>query len=192
MRAAWRLAISSLSQRPSRSVLLLLVVALSAALVCGVATAMASVTESLRSRMVGAVGTADLKIVTPASAKPLDEEVLAKVRRWPEVKAAEGRLRAAAALRAVRPVWNAGDEAKSDGSNPSSLGRFVAPSPPPTLHVRAFLKPIPPSCRACLFRPFRVRPPRLLRRLHSARRRASTPRPFCPRACGPRCGRVSP
>ena len=70
MRAAWRLAISSLSQRPSRSVLLLLVVALSAALVCGVATAMASVTESLRSRMVGAVGTADLKIVTPASAKP--------------------------------------------------------------------------------------------------------------------------
>ena len=136
MRAAWRLAISSLSQRPSRSVLLLLVVALSAALVCGVATAMASVTESLRSRMVGAVGTADLKIVTPASAKPLDEEVLAKVRRWPEVKAAEGRLRAAAALRAVRPVWNAGDEAKSDGSNPSSLGRSSPSSLPRT--IRSF------------------------------------------------------
>ncbi|MBY0112688.1 MAG: FtsX-like permease family protein [Phycisphaerales bacterium] len=105
MRAAWRLAISSLSQRPSRSILLLLVVALSAALVCGVATAMASVTESLRARMIGAVGTADLKIVSPASAKPLDDALLATIRRWQEVDTAEGRLRAAAALRAVRPTW---------------------------------------------------------------------------------------
>ncbi|HEX8877396.1 MAG TPA: FtsX-like permease family protein [Phycisphaerales bacterium] len=123
MRAAWRLAISSLWQRTSRSILLLLVVALSAALVCGVATAMSSVTETLRARMVGAVGTADLKIVTPASAKPLDDALLTTIRRWPEVEAAEGRLRAAAALRAVRPTWQT---PKSDDAAPTpSLSRTV-------------------------------------------------------------------
>lgn len=115
MRAPWRLAISSLSQRPSRSVLLLLVVALSAALVCAVATAMASVTESLRSRMVGAVGAADLKITVPGSAKPLEEELIARVRRWSEVEEVSGRLRAASAIRVVRPTWTPSNASQENG-----------------------------------------------------------------------------
>ncbi len=105
MRAPWRLAISSLWQRPSRSVLLLLVIALSAALVCAVATAMASVTQSIRSRMVGAVGSADLQAITPGSSRALDSAFLASIAAWPETAATSGRLRAAAALRTVRPTW---------------------------------------------------------------------------------------
>lgn len=105
MRAPWRLAISSLWQRRSRSILLLLVVALSAALVCAVATAMASVTESLRTRMIGVVGASDLQITGAGSAKHLDAALLDSVRDWPEVDKASGRLRAAAALRVVRPMW---------------------------------------------------------------------------------------
>ncbi|MBS0188768.1 MAG: ABC transporter permease [Planctomycetes bacterium] len=113
MRAPWRLAISSLSQRRSRSILLLLVVALSAALVCAVATAMASVTESVRARMVGAVGSADLQIVSPGGSKRLDGGLIRSIERWPEVQSVSGRLRAAAALRAVRPVWR---ETERDGA----------------------------------------------------------------------------
>lgn len=105
MRAAWRLAISSLSQRPSRSVLLLLVVAMSATLVCAVATAMASVTQSLRTRMVSFVGSADLQVVVPGASRPIDETVRRAVAAWPEVSDVSGRVRAAAALRSVRPTW---------------------------------------------------------------------------------------
>ncbi|MBX3388665.1 MAG: ABC transporter permease [Phycisphaeraceae bacterium] len=110
MRAPWRLAISSLWQRRSRSILLLLVVALSAALVCAVATAMASVTESLRSRMIGVVGGSDLQISGAGSAKRLDSVLLDSVRGWIEVDEASGRLRAAAALRIVRPTWLEADK----------------------------------------------------------------------------------
>ncbi|MBX3379485.1 MAG: FtsX-like permease family protein [Phycisphaeraceae bacterium] len=105
MRAPWRLAISSLWQRRSRSILLLFVVALSAALVCAVATAMASVTGSLRSRMLSAVGAADLQLISPGSAKRIDATLLETIALWPETESVSGRLRAAAALRVVRPAW---------------------------------------------------------------------------------------
>ncbi|MGH7244194.1 MAG: ABC transporter permease [Phycisphaerales bacterium] len=105
MKAPWRLAISSLWQRRSRSVLLLLVVALSAALVCAVATAMQSVTASIRSRMLSAVGAADLQLISPGSAKKIDAHLVDTISAWPEVERASGRLRAAAALRVVRPAW---------------------------------------------------------------------------------------
>lgn len=112
MKAPWRLAISSLWQRRSRSVLLLLVVALSAGLVCAVATAMASVTESLRSRMLNAVGGSDLQIIGPGGSKKIDEALVERVQRWPEVDRVSGRVRAAAALRIVRPAWK---EIEADG-----------------------------------------------------------------------------
>jgi ABC-type antimicrobial peptide transport system permease subunit len=92
-------------------VLLLLVVALSATLVCAVATAMASVTESLRARMIGAVGASDLRVIVPGSARPLDESLIRRIKGWNEVADASGRLRAAAALRAVRPTWPETEEA---------------------------------------------------------------------------------
>jgi putative ABC transport system permease protein len=113
MKAPWRLAISSLWQRRSRSVLLLLVVALSAGLVCAVSTAMASVTESLRSRMLSTVGGSDLQVISPGSSKKLDGGLVERIQRWPEVQRASGRLRAAAALRVVRPAWK---EAEVNGS----------------------------------------------------------------------------
>ena len=113
MKAPWRLAISSLWQRRSRSVLLLLVVALSAGLVCAVATAMASVTETLRSRMLSTVGGSDLQVISPGNSKTLGGAVVERILRWPEVERASGRLRAAAALRIVRPAWK---ETETDGS----------------------------------------------------------------------------
>lgn len=122
MRAPWRLAISSLWQRRSRSILLLLVVALSAGLVCAVATAMASVTESIRSRMIGAVGASDLRVISPGSAKKLDAALLDSIAAWPEVGLVSGRVRGAAALRIVRPAWKEVEEngAKSWPRTPRS------------------------------------------------------------------------
>ena len=62
MRAASRLAISSLSGRPGRSALLLAAVTLSAALVASVSSALASVNAALEQRVESTVGRADLRI----------------------------------------------------------------------------------------------------------------------------------
>lgn len=66
MRPVWRLAISRLSARPSRTALIVLAVALSAALITVVSSAMASLNGAVRARLNATVGAADI-VLKPAS-----------------------------------------------------------------------------------------------------------------------------
>ncbi len=90
MRAAWRLATSSLSARPRRAALLTLVVALSAALIASVACAMASIHESIRVQINEHVGTAEARIRSASGA--IDAGVLDTARSWEGVEHARAWL----------------------------------------------------------------------------------------------------
>lgn len=114
MRPQWRLAINSLWQRPSRTLLLMLVVALSAALICAVSSAMAAFNTSLKRRVLMTVGAADLTVQPLAKGQPLAANWEGVISRWPEVERAVGRREAALNLRAVRPVWEAEDGAAGE------------------------------------------------------------------------------
>jgi putative ABC transport system permease protein len=103
MRAAWRLAISSLSGRRRRTALLAAAVALSAALIVGVSCAMESIHGAINHQLAATVGAADLRI-RPAGATPLPESVLERVRAWPEIAGAEGRLQSPVSVSVTRPV----------------------------------------------------------------------------------------
>ncbi len=90
MRPAWRLAISSLSGRRSRTGLLIAAVALSAALVAAVATLMASVKSSVRLRMEKTVGVSDITIRATSTGGTFDADLIDLVTQWPEVTDAFG------------------------------------------------------------------------------------------------------
>lgn len=97
MRPAWRLAINSLSARPSRSALLVMSVLLSAALIAAVSCSMASVHASLRARVESTVGKSDLRVVKLGKDLfPLD--TTDTIRAWPESRVVVPRLRDALAL----------------------------------------------------------------------------------------------
>jgi len=98
MRAAWRLATSSLSGRRSRTALLIATVALCSALIAAVACALSSVHAGVESRVAGTVGAADLR-VEHVGRRSFSPDYLAKIDAWPEVELAVGRARAAVALR---------------------------------------------------------------------------------------------
>jgi putative ABC transport system permease protein len=98
MSAALRLAINSLSGRPRRSLLLAGAVALSAALIVCVACAMASVQGALNHQIAATIGAADVSIRPAGSGKLMPDTVLDRVRGWPEVAGAVGRLQATLAL----------------------------------------------------------------------------------------------
>lgn len=119
MRPAWRLAISSASERPSRSVFLVLAVALSAALVSAVACAVRSVNASIEKRLSSTVGAGDLRVRTTGSSAlgiaNFDQAVLDIVRRWDEVETAAPRLTASVSLQFDRFVWEQA-EVKSSGT----------------------------------------------------------------------------
>lgn len=91
MRPAWRLAINSLSGRRSRTLLLVAAVALSAALITAVSCAMASVHAGVRKRVMTTVGAADLRVQRRGS-DVFDDDLLAQIEAWPEVKLVSGRL----------------------------------------------------------------------------------------------------
>ena len=62
MRPAWRLAINSLSERRSRTALLVITVGLSASLIVTVACAMASMQKGIEERVLATVGASDLRL----------------------------------------------------------------------------------------------------------------------------------
>lgn len=99
MRQAWRLAISSLSGRRSRTALLVAAVALSAALVAAVASLMASVNASVRMRLERTVGSADVSIQPAGMGQTLPASVLDTVQAWPEVALAVPRRETSATIR---------------------------------------------------------------------------------------------
>lgn len=98
MRPAWRLAISSLSGRRSRTALLVCAVALSSALIAAVACAMGSMQAGLRKRIESTVGAADIR-VNRVGREALTLETFAIVEKWPEVLHAAARSVAPIALR---------------------------------------------------------------------------------------------
>lgn len=98
MRAAWRLAINSLSRRLSRTGLLIGSVALCAALISAIACAVASLNLAVDDRIRATVGAADLR-VTHVGADAFDGAVLAAADAWPETALAVGRLRESLPLR---------------------------------------------------------------------------------------------
>ena len=104
MRSAWRLAISSLWQRPSRTILMILAVMLSAMLIAGVSCALSSVHKAINVRVQQTVGRGDLRI-RPASGDTLSTALVETVRGWPGVQSAVAKLQRPVAFRAVRPVW---------------------------------------------------------------------------------------
>ncbi|MBL0870220.1 MAG: ABC transporter permease [Phycisphaerales bacterium] len=100
MRAAWRLAINSLSQRRGRTGLLAASVAMCAALIVAVACAMASLTKAVETRIGETIGAADARIERRGSADmALGTELLNKADGWDGVKLAVGRLERIAEVR---------------------------------------------------------------------------------------------
>jgi putative ABC transport system permease protein len=105
MRAAWRLATSSLWQRRTRSLLLVLVIALSALLVSAVSVAMGSLRSALEGRVTAIVGNADARIQARGSGKTFDASLLREIERMDGVAVASPRLETALSLRFGKPVW---------------------------------------------------------------------------------------
>jgi putative ABC transport system permease protein len=105
MRAAWRLCISNLSARRSRTALLIAVVALSAVLIAAVGVAMGSVLFAVQQRAGALVGSADVRLEPKGSTSTLDRDWLAKARSLPQVADATGTLQGTLSLRFGLPAW---------------------------------------------------------------------------------------
>ncbi len=110
MRPAWRLAISSVFQRPSRAILLIAVVAASAMLIAAVGVAISSINTAVEARVQGVVGSADVRIKPAGSGRTLPATLLERAREWEEVQEAAGRLTESLALRFRVPFWEADSE----------------------------------------------------------------------------------
>lgn len=119
MRAAWRLAISSLLARRLRTGLLAGAVGLSTALIVGVACAMASVTATLEERVAATIGAADVR-VRDVGDERFEERVIDIVGAWPSVVAAAPRSEA------PLPLRRAGDAASS--TTVTAVGVGVEPA----------------------------------------------------------------
>ena len=142
MRAAWRLARSVCSARPSRVALLTAAVALSTALVAAIACAMASLDAAVRSQLDASMGTAQVR-VQPAGGNTMDAGVLGTVRSWPGVRTAEARLDTTLSLGIQLPTF----VEQPDG---------IWLARPVTYRVSAFISGVDLDAE------FAARPPRLL------------------------------
>ena len=105
MRPAWRLATSSLYERPSRSLLLVAVVAMAAMLIAAVGAALSSVRGAIEGRVEAFIGRGDLRARSTGRNGLFDASVLDTIRGWPEVALAGARLEAPLALRFGHAVW---------------------------------------------------------------------------------------
>jgi ABC-type antimicrobial peptide transport system permease subunit len=100
MRPAWRLSISDLSARPSRTLLLIATVVLASGLIAAVSCSLASMHTGLRTRVESTVGASDIRI-DKAGKDLFDESVLRAAEKWPESRLVVGRLRDGVMLRKV-------------------------------------------------------------------------------------------
>ncbi|MFT3686483.1 MAG: ABC transporter permease [Phycisphaerales bacterium] len=101
MRAAWRLATSSLSARRTRTALLCACVAMCAALVCAISCAVSSINAGLEQRISETVGAADVRIVHPGQ-NLFDAGLVAKAQTWPGVTVVGARLRDSMAFKNLK------------------------------------------------------------------------------------------
>lgn len=105
MLPAWRLATSSAFARPSRTLLMIAVVALAALLISAVGVAMGSLRAAVDKRIEATVGVFDLRVKPAGRGAEMPDNWLAVVRTWPETEVATGRFFDSLALRFARPVW---------------------------------------------------------------------------------------
>ncbi len=91
MLPSWRLARTSLAGKPGRLALMIGAVALACALVVAVSCAVASVQASLEQGITHFLGAADARLIHQFNGR-FDSALLEKVRSWPEVNRATGRL----------------------------------------------------------------------------------------------------
>ncbi len=142
MRAAWRLARSVCSARPSRVALLTAAVAMSTALVAAIACAMASLDATVRVQLNDSLGTAQVR-VQPAGGDTMPASVLEQVRAWHGVRAADARIDSTLSLGVQLPTLV-----------PQPDGSWTAR--PETYRVSAFINGVDFEAE------FAARPPRLV------------------------------
>lgn len=97
MQPSWRLARNWLAGKPGRLALMIGAVTLASALVVTVSCAVASVRKSMESGITGFLGAADARIIHQFNGR-FSDELLSRVRTWPGVKLATGRLGASLTL----------------------------------------------------------------------------------------------
>jgi putative ABC transport system permease protein len=112
MQAAWRLAISSLSARRSRTALLIGAVTLSASLIAAVACAIASANGAITDQLEGQIGSAELRIKPATAGGAFPIEVLRDADAWEQTDFALPKARDAVSVRVTLPVY----EPSEDGS----------------------------------------------------------------------------
>jgi putative ABC transport system permease protein len=105
MLPAWRLATSSAFARPSRTLLMIAVVAMAALLISAVGVAMGSLSAAINKRIETTVGIFDLRLKPAGRGSEMPASWLDTVKSWPETEAATGRYFESLALRFARPVW---------------------------------------------------------------------------------------
>jgi putative ABC transport system permease protein len=105
MRPAWRLATSSVFERPSRTILLIAVVALSALLIAAVGVAMGSVRGAIDRRVEDIVGKAEVRVRPKSRGTWIDAEIQRKVEANPAVLATNARVSDTLAVRFAMPTW---------------------------------------------------------------------------------------
>ena len=110
MRAAWRLAISNVSARPSRSALLIGAVTLSAALIAAVACAIASANGAIERQLEGQLGQAELRVSAVGAGNNFDPALLELIEAWPEVERALPRSRHPISVRLTKQILVPGDD----------------------------------------------------------------------------------
>lgn len=142
MRAAWRLARSVCSARPSRVALLIAAVAMSTALVSAIACAMASLNAAVRTQLDESMGTAQVRI-QPAGGETVPAATLGTIRSWEGVERADARLERTLSLGLQLPTFVPVD----DG------GWTARPAP---YRVSAFISGVDLDAE------FAARPPRLV------------------------------
>lgn len=111
MRPALRLAINSLWARKAHAALLIAAVALSCALVVTVAVLIQSVNASVRLRLEGTVGVADLRLESSTSNGLVDAALLADAASWPETLSAAPAIERSIVLRVTLPELTSSPDA---------------------------------------------------------------------------------
>ncbi len=91
MRASWHIALSGLSARPVRNLLLAAAVLLASSLVTAVACGIGSARRSVEARLNRIIGATDARILEE-NGNRFDDSILDEVRAWPGVEAAGARL----------------------------------------------------------------------------------------------------
>src|SRR5262245_3699281 len=136
MPPAWRLAISSLSRRPSRTALLAAAVALSTALIVSVACALASINGAINHHLASTVGTADLRI-RPTTASGIAPSTLPLVAAWPEVADAAPRAQTTIGLSITMPLLTGEGVYRRRNTPLSSTALAIALRPREPAHAPA-------------------------------------------------------